>query len=54
MDRLSGWLTAGAFAALCGTTKETLRHYRDLGLLVPVRRGENGDRKSTRLNSSHT
>ena len=42
MERLSGWLTAGAFAALCGTTKETLRHYRDLGLLVPVRRGENG------------
>ena len=42
MDRLSGWLTAGAFAALCGTTKETLRHYKDLGLLVPVRRGENG------------
>lgn len=42
MDRLSGWLTAGAFAALCGTTKETLRHYRDLDLLVPVRRGENG------------
>ena len=42
MDRLSGWLTAGAFAALCGTTKETLRHYRELGLLTPVRRGENG------------
>ena len=35
-------LTSGAFAALCGTTKETLRHYKDLGLLSPARQGENG------------
>ena len=27
-----GWMTSGAFAALCGATKETLRHYKDLGL----------------------
>ena len=37
-----GWLTSGAFAALCGTTKETLRHYKDIGLLSPAHRGDNG------------
>ena len=37
-----GWMTSGAFAALCGATKETLRHYKDLGLLLPAHRGENG------------
>lgn len=42
MERKTGWLTAGAFAALCGTTKETLRHYKDVGLLVPRRQGDNG------------
>ncbi len=42
MDRQTGWLTAGVFAALCGTTKETLRHYKDLGLLAPAGQGENG------------
>lgn len=42
MERKTGWLTSGDFAALCGTTKETLRHYKDLGLLVPAHRGENG------------
>lgn len=35
-------LKAGEFAHLCGTTKETLRHYRDIGLLVPVAKAENG------------
>ena len=35
-------MTSGAFAALCGATKETLRHYKDLGLLLPAHRGENG------------
>lgn len=25
-------LKAGEFARLCGTTKETLRHYKDIGL----------------------
>ncbi len=37
-----GWLTSGAFAALCGTTKETLRHYKDIDLLSPAHRGDNG------------
>ena len=37
-----GWLTSGAFAALCGTTKETLRHYKDIGLLSPAHQGDNG------------
>ena len=42
MERQKGWLTSGAFAALCGTTKETLRHYKDIGLLLPVHQGDNG------------
>ncbi len=42
MSRPAGWMTSGAFAAFCGTTKETLRHYKDIGLLVPAHRGENG------------
>ena len=33
MERKTGRLTSGDFAALCGATKETLRHYKDLGLL---------------------
>ena len=28
MERKTGRLTSGDFAALCGTTKETLRHYK--------------------------
>ena len=35
-------LKAGEFAHLCGTTKETLRHYKDIGLLMPVAKAENG------------
>lgn len=35
-------LKAGEFARLCGTTKETLRHYRDIGLLGPVAKAKNG------------
>ena len=27
---------SGEFARMCGTTKETLRHYRDVGLLEPA------------------
>ena len=42
MERQKGWLTSGAFAALCGTTKETLRHYKDIGLLSPAHQGNNG------------
>lgn len=36
------YFTTGEFAKLCGTTKETLRHYDSLGLLQPESRGENG------------
>ncbi len=42
MERKKEWLTSGAFAALCGTTKETLRHYKDIGLLSPAHQGDNG------------
>ena len=42
MEPKKQWMTSGAFAALCGTTKETLRHYKDVGLLLPARQGENG------------
>lgn len=42
MDRKKGWLTSGAFTVLCGTTKETLRHYKDVGLLLPAHQGDNG------------
>lgn len=35
-------LKTGEFAYLCGTTKETLRHYKDIGLLCPVAYAENG------------
>ncbi len=36
------FIPSGAFAKLCSTTKETLRHYKDLGLLIPKYKGENG------------
>lgn len=42
MDRKKGWLTSGAFAALCSTTKETLRHYKNVELLLPAHQGDNG------------
>ena len=42
MEREKGWLTSGAFAALCGATKETLRHYKNIGLLSPAHQGDNG------------
>lgn len=35
-------IPSGAFAKLCDTSKETLRHYKDLGLLIPKYKGENG------------
>ncbi len=35
------YFTSGEFAKLCGTTKETLRHYDSIGLLCPECRGEN-------------
>lgn len=36
------YLRSGQFAALCHTTKETLRHYRDIGLIEPVFVSDNG------------
>jgi DNA-binding transcriptional MerR regulator/effector-binding domain-containing protein len=36
--------TAGEFAQLCLTTKETLRHYNDIGILRPETTGANGYR----------
>lgn len=36
------YFTSGEFAKLCGTTKETLRHYDSIGLLRPECRGANG------------
>lgn len=37
--------STGAFARLCGTTKDTLFHYDRLGLLKPETVGENGYRR---------
>ena len=34
-------LTSGQFAELCGTTKETIRHYENIGILKPKKIGEN-------------
>lgn len=42
MERQKDWLTSGTFAVLCSTTKETLRHYKDIGLLTPAHQGDNG------------
>lgn len=36
------YITSGEFAKLCDTTKETLRHYKDIGLLIPKYEGKNG------------
>lgn len=38
----SRYLRSGQFAALCRTTKETLRHYRDIGLIEPAFVSESG------------
>lgn len=38
------YFTTGEFATLCGTTKETLRHYNNIGLLKPVKVSSNGYR----------
>lgn len=35
-------LTSGQFAMLCSTSKATLRHYREIGLLLPAARQDNG------------
>ncbi len=34
------YLSAQKFAELCGTTKDTLRHYDEIGLLKPIMRSE--------------
>lgn len=38
----SRYLLSGDFAKLCKTTKVTLRHYKNIGLLTPVYEGDNG------------
>lgn len=38
----SRYLRSGQFAELCRTTKETLRHYRNIGLIEPVFVSDNG------------
>lgn len=38
------YLRSGEFAKLCGTTKDTLFHYDDIGLLKPAKIGGNGYR----------
>lgn len=38
----SRYLRSGQFAALCRTTKDTLRHYRAIGLIEPVLVSDNG------------
>ncbi len=38
----SHYLRNGQFAELCRTTKETLRHYRNIGLIEPVFVSDNG------------
>lgn len=41
---MKNYLTTGQFAKLCNTTKETLFHYSDIGLLQPIYIAENGYR----------
>ncbi len=38
------FLKTGEFAAFCNTTKDTLFHYDDIGLLKPVKTADNGYR----------
>lgn len=38
--RRQGLLSTGEFARLCHTTKETLYHYAELGLLRPAMWGQ--------------
>ena len=41
------YYTSGEFAKMCLTTKETLRHYDEIGILHPAYIGENGYRYYT-------
>lgn len=36
------FLSTGEFARMCNTTKDTLRHYHEMGLIVPQKNDENG------------
>ncbi len=40
MERI--FITSGEFAKLCNTSKETLRHYKNIGLLNPKYKDNNG------------
>ena len=45
MERLyidKHYISSGEFAKLCDTSKETLRHYKDIGLLIPKYEKDNG------------
>lgn len=42
MNPTSKAFRSGQFARLCRTTKDTLRHYEDIGLLTPAFTAENG------------
>lgn len=43
------YYTCGEFARLCSTTKETLRHYDEVGVLRPAKVGPNGYRYYTTI-----
>lgn len=45
--RSKNYYTSGEFAKICVTTKETLRHYDEVGILRPAFIGENGYRYYT-------
>ncbi len=36
------FLTTGEFAKLCNTTRDTLRHYQEIGLITPQKNDDNG------------
>lgn len=36
------FLSSGEFAKMCNTTRDTLRHYHDMGILIPQKNEENG------------
>ena len=42
MDQSEYCITAGEFAKMCRTTRDTLRYYEKQGILVPHKNPENG------------
>lgn len=42
---MADMMLSGRFARLCRTTKDTLRHYEEMGLLIPASTAENGYKK---------